>query len=107
MTYLRESVAAVSRLSVAPVTLQMDMFMLPSPVKERGRKGYFPFVLLLVDKETGMVTGMEMLTPEPDLQTMHESVPQKVLEKFGELGFRPERTEVRPGLLHGLVEGAL
>jgi hypothetical protein len=89
------------------VTLQLDLVLLPAPVKERGRKGCFPFVLLLVDKENGMVPGMVMLTPDPDLHSMYESVPQKLLEEIGKLGYRPERIEIRSELLFGLVQGAL
>ena len=107
MTYSRETCAKVSRLKVSPVTLQVDLVLLPAPVMEKGKKSYFPFVLLLVDKENGMIPGMAMLTPDPDLQSMHESVPQNLMEEIAKLGSRPERIELRSELLFGLVKGAL
>jgi hypothetical protein len=107
LTYKRESCAEVSRLQVSPVTLQLDLVMLPSPVMERGSRGYFPFVLLLVNKANGMVSGMTMLSPDPDLKTMRESVPQKLLEEIAKLEYRPEAIEIRSDLLYGLVEDAL
>ena len=107
MTYSRETCSEISRLSETPVVLQADLIMLPAPVKEQGKKGYFPFVLLLVDKESGLIPGMDMLTPQPDLHSMYESVPQRLLEEIGKLGYRPEKIEIRSNLLFGLVQGAL
>lgn len=107
MSYHRDSCSRLSRLSVSPVTLQADLVMIPSPVAGKDGKGIFPFGLLLVDKESGIISGMEMLIPEPDLKAMYESVPQKILDILAKTGFRPEMIEIRSQLLHGLVEGAL
>ena len=92
---------------MAETTLQVDLALLLSPVQEKGKMGYFPFVLILVDKESGMVTGMAMLSPLPDLDSMYETLPQKLLEEITKLEARPERIELRSDLLLGLVEGAL
>jgi hypothetical protein len=54
-----------------------------------------------------MIPGMTMLTPVPDLTSMHESVPQKLLEELLKLKFRPEKIEIRGKLLFSLVENAL
>ena len=85
----------------------MDLVMLPTPVKEKGKKGCFPFMLLLVDKQSGMVPGMNMLTPQPDLHTMYESIPQKLLEEITNLGFRPKKIEIRSELLFVLLHKVL
>lgn len=107
MTYRRDSCAEVSRMPVAESTLQVDLALLLAPVKEKEKKEYFPFVLLMVDKESGMVSGMAMLNPLPDLDSMHETLPQKLLEEIAKMEARPERIELRSDLLFGLVEGAL
>jgi hypothetical protein len=99
--------AEVSRLSEGPEVIQVDLVMLPAAVKEKGKKGYFPFMLLLVDKQIGMVPGMAMLTPHPDLHTMYESIPQKILEQIAKLGFRPKKIEVRSELLFFLLQKVL
>jgi hypothetical protein len=105
--YQRETCAGISRLKESPKILQVDLVMLPAPVKEKGKKGYFPFVLLMVDKENGMIPGMAMLTPEPDLHSMHESVPQKLLEEIAKMGFRPQKIEFRSEMLFNFAQGAL
>ena len=105
--YSPKTRAEVSRLPERPQVIQVDLVLLPAPVKEKGRKGYFPFVLLMVDKQSGMVPGMAMLAPEPDLHTMYESIPQKLLEEIVKLGFRPEKIEIRSELLFTLLQKAL
>jgi hypothetical protein len=102
-----DSAAMLSRLPEASQELQLDLFMLPTPVKEKGSKGYFPFVLLLVDKGNGMVRSTSVLAPQPDLQAMYESVPQRVLEELIQLGHRPSGIEIRSDLLFELLEDLL
>ena len=94
-------------MPVKPVTLQMDHYLLPSPVMEKGKKGYFPFALLMVDRDSGQVARMAMLTPEPSMHAMYESLPVRVLEELAGLGYRPERIEIRSDLLFGLLEKVL
>jgi hypothetical protein len=105
--YSPKTRAEVSRLSEGTQVVQVDLVMLPAPVKEKGKKGYFPFMLLLVDKQNGIVPGMAMLTPQPDLHTMYESIPQKLLEEITNLGFRPKKIEIRSELLFVLLQKVL
>ena len=107
INYSRKTRAEVSRLSQGTQVIQVDLLMLPTPVMEKGKKGYFPFVLLLVDKHSGMVPGMAMLSPEPDLHSMYESVPQKLLEEITKKGFRPKKIEIRSEQLFGLLQEVL
>jgi uncharacterized pyridoxamine 5'-phosphate oxidase family protein len=107
MTYRIDLCEKISKLKVKKAIYQVDLVMMPTPVKDKQKLGYFPFLLLLLDKETGMIPGMTMLTPVPDLTSMHESVPQKLLEELLKLKFRPEKIEIRGKLLFSLVENAL
>lgn len=96
-------ISQVRQLPESRKVLQLDLPLLPAPVKEPGKKGYFPFGLLFLDKKSGMMAGMEMMSPVPDLHSMYEMVPVKVLEQFLKLGYRPARTEVRSDLLYTLL----
>ena len=87
--------------------LQLDLIVLPSPVKEKGQKALFPFVLLMLEKGSGLIRSTSILTPEPDLHTMYESVPQRVLEELIKSGRRPSNIEIRSELLFGLLEEIL
>ncbi len=99
--------AALSRLPEASQELQLDLFMLPAPVREKGHKAYFPFVLLLVDKLNDLVISSSVLSPRPDLRSLYESVPQKVLEELLKSGHRPSKIEIRSDLLFDLLEDSL
>lgn len=107
MSYRLDTCERLSKLEMRRMIMQVDLILLPAPVKEKGKKGYFPFILLMVDGQTGMVEGMTMLTPIPDLDALYESVPQKLMEELIKLGYRPEQIELRGDLLWGLTEGAL
>jgi Domain of unknown function (DUF6930) len=97
----------LSGLPEAGQELQLDLFMLPNPVREKGSRAYFPFVLLLVDKLSGMLVSSSMLPPKPDLHSMQESIPQKVLEELIRLGHRPSKIWIRSDLLDGLLHEIL
>lgn len=84
-------------------TLQVDLVMLPSPVKEGNIKPYFPFVLLLVNKKTGIIQDYNMLSPLPDLDTMYESIPEKLLDMFLESNSVPSQVEMRSEILITLL----
>jgi hypothetical protein len=98
-----QSAVNLSKLKIRKVTLQCGLSLLPAPVKTEGKKGYFPFVLLLVDKDSGMIPGMAMLSPLPDLHSMYETFPQKLLDEILKLGFRPASVELRSELLFDLA----
>jgi hypothetical protein len=81
--------------------------LLPAPVKEKGSKGFFPFLLILVDKNSGLVMGPLMLSPEPDLHSMYESIPSKLVEELLKTGHRPSKIEIRSSLLYELLKDTM
>ncbi len=104
---LPTSLVAVSRLPEASQELQLDLFLLPSTVREKGSRDFFPFVLLMVDKMTELIVSMSVLSPQPDLRSMYESIPQKVLDELIRIGHRPVKMEMSSSLLFGLLEEIL
>ncbi len=107
MTYRTDTCELVSKLQVKEMTLQVDLAIIPAPVKEKENKAFFPFMLLLMDKESGMILEISTMSPIPDLHSLYESFPQKLLEKISKLGYRPEKIEFRSDLLFQLAENAL
>ena len=88
---------------VKPSILQIDLVMLPTPVKEGKNKPYFPFILLAVDKKTGLVVAFETLPPLPDIDTMYESIPQIFLRMLLKQNNRPYHIEFRSDILTTLL----
>jgi hypothetical protein len=62
---------------------------------------------MMVEKLNGLVVSMSVLSPQPDLESLYESVPQRVLEELIKSGHRPSRIEIRSDLLFDLLEEIL
>ncbi|NHZ71869.1 MAG: hypothetical protein GWP17_02135, partial [Aquificales bacterium] len=62
-------------------SVEIDLFMTMMPVEEgRGKRPYFPFALLIVDADSGMVLSHDVLSPLPTIDDMYSEVPQKVID---------------------------
>ncbi len=61
-------------------TVEIDLFMLDRAVARRGKQPYFPFTLLIVESDSGVVLSHEVLSPLPSLDDMYSKVPRKVIE---------------------------
>jgi len=64
--------------------------LLPSPIRPKGGRGVYPYILLAVDADTHMILGFELLTVEK--QTFEEliaSVPNFFLSLFDKARIRP------------------
>ncbi len=86
---------------------QIDLVMLPSPVLDKGPKGYFAYALLITNSETGAVDGCKLLTPFPNLHSMQESVPEQVLKLLNRMTRIPRTMEIRTALLDALLTSFL
>jgi hypothetical protein len=78
--------------ALQPVTnvLELELMMLPMPVQEKkNERGYFPYLLLLAESQSGALIGNELLQPLPTLLEMYCTLPQLLLEKFVQLGVLP------------------
>ena len=78
--------AALEALQNAPRvgnSVEIDLFMTMMPVQERRReRPYFPFALLVVDADSGMVLSHDLLSPLPSIDNMYSRVPQAVIDLF-------------------------
>ena len=90
-----------------PSILQLDLALIPAPVKEDKSPGYFPFLLLLCNKNTGVVEGLETLAPKPDLDSLYESLPQKVMDLLMKIKYTPGRIEIRHEILDQTVDNLI
>ena len=69
--------------------------MLPTPVAEKKERPYFPYALMIVDANSGMIFGMEMMQPLPSLAEMRATVPQQVAAFLAKLPALPNQFHVR------------
>lgn len=59
-------------------SIELDVRMLPTPVKEKGRP-FFPYIMLIADSKSGMILGMDMLQPLPSIAAMRADAPNHLL----------------------------
>ncbi len=88
------------RLPPGRLTVEVDLFMLRSPVQnKKNERPYFPFELLLADHDSGYLLGFELCSPLPSLEAMWASVPEAVLRILEKRKFAPREFLVRAGML--------
>ena len=62
-------------------TVQVDVQMMEEAVRDKSfDRPYFPFMLMIAEKQSHMILGFDLLSPLPSLEEMWETVPEKVTE---------------------------
>lgn len=84
--------------------LEMDFFMVPAPIAEPGERPYFPHMLLVVDRDSGMILSTELLGPEPGLEEMWGLVPLTLVRLLARMRFIPRQALVGSSLLSQLLQ---
>jgi hypothetical protein len=75
--------------------IEIELTMLPMPVREKKDRPFFPYLLMLVDASSGVILGNDMLQPLPSLDAMRAEFPTKVAEHLLQLGVKPLKITVR------------
>jgi hypothetical protein len=75
--------------------IEIELTMLPMPVREKKDRPFFPYLLMLVDASSGVILGNDMLQPLPSLDAMRAEFPTKVAEHLLRLGVKPLKIAVR------------
>ncbi len=100
-----EVLGSLENLPQSGHELEMDLFMFPTPIQgEKGARPVFPYMLLVVEAESGMVLGTELLEPTPSLEAMWSSVPLAFARQLVGSELKPNEVTVGSGLLFGLLQ---
>ena len=98
-----EKMEALGRLPMRRAHLEVDFFMLFASVRDQGDRPYFPHMLMMVDAESGMILGSELLAPFPSQEAMWGSVPENLADQLLGMELRPEKISVDSDLLFSLL----
>lgn len=82
--------------------LEVDFFMIPTPVLTGKEHAYYPYVLLLVESKQGLVAGQQLLSVDTSIDDMLHRVPAELLAQLERIGSRPATVSVRPGRMEAL-----
>ena len=71
----------LKRMAKQNSIVELDIQMMENPVEDNQfDRPFFPFMLLLAEKKSGMILGMDLLCPLPSMEEMWGLFPQKVAE---------------------------
>jgi hypothetical protein len=83
--------------------LEVDLFMLENSIIEDAERPYFPFMLLMVEMESGYILQTALLSPLPSLEDMWGEIPNLLVEHWLEIDAIPSKIRVRLELLEGVL----
>jgi hypothetical protein len=98
-----QALERVKRLPKSQLTLEMDFFAMEMPMRDTGDRPIFPYMLLLVDRDSDMILTAELLTPQRGLLQMWGELPLKLVYEFERIGVVPKRIAARGPLLIQLL----
>jgi hypothetical protein len=90
-------------LPASKAVLQLHYQVLPLKVKGEGDTIYFPVTVIMTNKKTGYIENNQLLTPDPDYDTILGLIPDIVFEFIKTLGFRPRCIEVKKQVLFEML----
>ncbi|MBX7233902.1 MAG: hypothetical protein K1X65_05910 [Caldilineales bacterium] len=97
----------VERLAALPLgrnSVEIDLFMLPAPIREGKGRPYFAYNLLFVDGESGYILGFETLRVETTYDDMRVKTPELVVRQLLKNKIRPRTIRTRPGAMAALLK---
>jgi hypothetical protein len=78
--------------------VEVDLFMMPTPIQDDGLRPYFPYMLALAEAESGAIVGQEMLMPIEAIDgKVWAMLPEKFLNQLKQIGVLPAALVVRSG----------
>jgi len=105
---LAMDIEALEHLKQAPRSgsaIEIDLFLFPAPIQEeKGTRPIFPYALMTVDAQSGLILGTELLHVDPSLESMWGQVPASVVVQLARTGLVPAKVTVRSELLMQLLE---
>lgn len=83
---------------------QLDARILLNPVRDGEHPDFYPFMLMVVQKKSGMVAGFQLLQPLTGFEKMLSSIPYEFMELFIKAGKRPYSIEVKDNRIYNILK---
>lgn len=90
-----ELLESLKQLPEITNVIEIELTMLPMPIREQKERPFFPYMLMLAEASSGVILGHDMLQPLPSLDAMRAELPIKVADHLLRLGLKPVRITVR------------
>jgi hypothetical protein len=99
-----EALQHLKGLAPSRLELEVDFFSLPTPVRDKGERPYFPNMLLLVEGNMGMILGFAMMPPAETKEKLWGKIPLEIVQKLAELEAMPREIRVASPMLAQLLQ---
>lgn len=87
--------------------LQADLFAMSSPIKEKeDPRPYLPYALMVVEADSGLILGTELMAPKPSLEAVWHQAPTKLLDAIARMGLLPHQIAVRSARVRDVLAPA-
>ena len=83
------------RFPHSQAVVEADLYPFPGGFGERGERPRTAYVLLLVERESGLILGTDLLQADPNLDAVWQQVPLAALRALAAFGTLPKRIDVR------------
>ena len=97
------AIADLARLPRSVSAIEVDFFRFPAAIEE-GPRPFYPHALLLADARSGVILGVDLLTPVESLERMWSQVPEAVVRRLLAAGQAPREMRARSEILLQLLE---
>jgi len=71
------------------MAVEMDVFMSHHSVMEKDGRPYYPYVLMLLETEKGLILGHKVIPPLPNLAAMWRKMPSIIADSLLKLSYLP------------------
>lgn len=96
---------SLRRLPHRAMTLEVDLFLMPTPIQEgKDARPYFPYNLMIVEAQSGMILGADLLAPQPTLDAVWSEAPMAFAKALQRLKSLPVEVTVRQERVYHLLE---
>lgn len=97
--------ADLRRLPRRKMILEIDLFGMPTPIKEKDDpRPYLPYNLLTVEARSGMILGTDLLAPKPSLSAVWTKAPAAFVKTLQRSGSLPAEVVVCRERVYRLLE---
>jgi hypothetical protein len=96
--------AAFRKMPKRNFTLEADLFPLPAPIKEKGKRPCYPYLFLMVDAQNGRVLAHEVFSPQKSVIDVWSQIPLYFVRQIEQLAAVPRQILFRSYALSHLLQ---
>lgn len=87
------------------LTFEMNLFYAPTPVAEKGKRPFFPKMLMMAETNSRFILGVEILSPQEKVAETHAVVAKSLIKIWSQHQILPKQIHVGSELLFDLLKG--